>query len=85
MLLGRLASELCSPLKKNPTLSSNKKQKLAARSNDKALGGEEALERQWELSVEGGDTLYFEGLGFQREIVEVVGVAGDGVQLLCLV
>lgn len=35
MLLGKLASE---PHYENPTLSSNKGQKLAARSNDNAKG-----------------------------------------------
>lgn len=53
MLLGKLASELCPPPHyKNPTLSSNKGQKLAARSNDKAKG--RRVERQGDLTAQHG-------------------------------
>lgn len=65
MLLGRLASKLRP--KKNPTLSSNKGQKLAACSNAKE---EEGVDQQWELMAEqwGG---YPTPGGWRREIVKV--------------
>lgn len=79
MLLGKLASEHC-PHHKDETLSSNKGQKWAAYSNDKAEGGGE---RQQESKLGG----YSIPWGFGLRESNCGGCPGGvlvGVQLLCL-